>query len=60
MGTDRNLEISVSAITVKIGSRVYRLTETRQGRLEINKVDETDLNNAIEVYPKVTNVVEIK
>lgn len=57
---EKDLEREVKCIHLKIGSRTYRFTETPEGKLEINKYDESTGSGQLEINPRVSNVVEIK
>jgi hypothetical protein len=58
--SDRNMNQEVKYVTLQIGDKVYRLSETNEGKLEINKADESIHNNSsITVSPRVTNVIEV-
>ena len=46
-------------VDIYIGDTMYRITETIEGKLNINKSGE-NLSDSITIYPVVTNVIEIK
>ena len=59
--SNRDMDQEVKYVTLRIGDKVYRLSETNEGKLEINKADESMYNNSsITVCPKVTNVIEVE
>ena len=58
--TERDLNRDVKRISLTVGNSSYLLSETNEGKLEINKIDIEGDSDAIAVYPRVTNVIEIE
>jgi len=49
----------VDKVEIMIGDCKYRMTETVDGKLEIHK-STTGFTEEIVVYPRVTNVIDVK
>tara|TARA_R110000744_G_scaffold357580_2_gene464436 strand:+ start:81 stop:299 length:219 start_codon:yes stop_codon:yes gene_type:complete len=48
----------VKQVNVVIGGNKYRLTETIDGKLEIHKSTELELEEML-IFPRVTNVINV-
>lgn len=46
-------------VQIMIGGIQYTLRETKEGRLEINKIDTDLVSNEISIIPYATNQIEI-
>lgn len=59
IGSDRSVDIEANCIDVELNGVNYRLTETNEGKISINKADYEN-DHGIEIFPLVTNVIEIR
>ncbi len=61
IGKDRDKDIETDTIEVIIGSRHYRLRETKNRFLEINKIESNDdYSLSISVIPICSNEIKIR
>jgi len=61
IGKDRNQDIPVDTIELEVRSRKYRIDESRDGSLIINKIEsDTEKESSITVMPKAANEIAVK
>jgi len=58
LGRDQQVIQTDKRVKVQIGENKYYLTESIDGKLNINKISEGD-TDAIMVFPRVSNEIEI-